>query len=265
MLPHLLHLRFQAGYPCLSLSFTSAAHRIASGIADSCVFPRKEVYTTAATVCGLALAAMEGGEEEEGGGDEGMGGGQGATNTTSSLRYGRVVGSNLLGSQSAVCAEALGLAKAVHDRLKTLGSGSGGGGGGSFFKEMPHKISVIVNVSQLYPRFFGRDTALKLLTVFPSLKSKERAMVLKGLVLMPLAYRPCDPTLFEHLRPVLPELLMDATEFNENPSVPSRPKWRPSVQLNTLAFLHQHALNIGNEVRGGNIPDWWWWGGGDCV
>lgn len=50
---------FGAEYPCLS-AICPDSSRIAKGLADSCGFGRKEVYTTAAAVCGEALLTLEG-------------------------------------------------------------------------------------------------------------------------------------------------------------------------------------------------------------
>jgi len=42
--------------------------------------------------------------------------------------------------------------------------------------------------------------------------------------------------------------------YCENAQVPQRPLWRPSVQLATLAFLDEHALNV-DSINGLRVRD----------
>ena len=181
-----------AEYPCLSRACPEAP-RLARALADSVVFPRKEVYTAAATVVGVALNAIAGAADP--------------------------------------CDEAAGLAAAVAARLRSLEAS---------VKELPHLVAVVGRVTALCPGFLTRDLALRLLTHFSQLKSRERAEVVDALNQMTPAELPTDPPLFEHLRHHLPALLTDATEFNVS-GVPQRPNWQPSVQLSALAFLALHG------------------------
>ena len=90
----------QAEYPVLAAGCPEAG-RLCLGLADSCAFPRKEVYTAAAGVVGLALAKIEGGDLDA----------------------------------SRPCDEALRLAATVGVKIKALGGAAGASGlrrGGAF-------------------------------------------------------------------------------------------------------------------------------------
>ena len=166
-------------YPCIA-SVCPDAPRLINGIRDCCLFPRKEVYTYAARVVGQCLQATS------------------STSTSTST-------SSSPSSGLQPCDEALDLANSLATKLKSL----------TTVKQRAQLMDVVCAVTKIWPPFLTRELVLRLLNYMPTFKSAERAAFMNSLVHMDSSQQQSfDPPLFERLRPDLPALLADTTEFN---------------------------------------------------
>jgi len=103
------------------------------------------------------------------------------------------------------CDEAVDLADSLATKLKTL----------TTVKQRSQLMEVVCPVTKTWPPFLTRDLVLRLLNYMPTFKSAERAAFMTSLVHMHSSQKDSfDPPLFERLRPDLPALLADTTEFN---------------------------------------------------
>ena len=190
--PHVAYPVFEAD--------SEEAPRLIDALPTSLAYNRKEVFTTAATVIGLALNAID-------------------------------------ASKGTLCEAARnqGLAKAARARLDKLAKFDA--------KAKPQLVYCICRLTEQYPPFLNRSLLTsKLLPIFGSLKSAGRAEVMQAFCVMEESELPKDPSLLDWIKAQLPALLTDATEFNLGSL--SQPRWEPTVQLATVAFLRRQALEL---------------------